>query len=1012
MKVFISSTYVDLIEYRKAAIEVVNRYKCVPLSMEFFGSQPQDPETVCENEIRACDVFIGLYAHRFGYVPGGGEKSITQQEYELAKELGKDCLCFIVDKSYPWLVTTIEMDKYPKLEKFLENVKKDNVVDFFKSPDNFSKGLSTSLGNLLRIKEGEASGKEVSCYIPLAPAPYIAHPYPLPDHFTGRDAERAALSNWLLNETTPAFVIEAIGGMGKSALSWAWLRHDVLDRSVEVDGVIWWSFYDGPFDSFIRHLACYVMGDEDIKSIDLPKLLAILQHRRFLLVLDGLERALRSYTGMEAMFIQEKKFEGKVENESERDKRLREPVHPWAGRFLQAVSSGNTRTLITTRLMPVPLEGLSGVRHTLLKGLSPVEAVRFFRSEGVKGSRAELEQAGKVYDYHPLMLKLLTSSIKRSRAKDIADAFRLNLIDWEEPHKILTGSFNLLSEKEKHVASSVSIFRSVFTFDSAKALFPDMDEEEFWLMLQELRNLGFLFYSEKDDCFGFHPIIRSFLYNNLTNRTEVHTLAVKYYRTLPKKEKIITLDDLVPVIELYYHLVKAERFNEACRLFFDRINEPIYSQLSAYYLIRELLKELFPDGEDRLPRLEKKKDQAETLNDLACTYSLSGQPFNALPLFFSSVRILEENNEKKFITIALGNVAKDQFRIGQIFAATVHFRKENLIGREIGYNMETASSYLDLGRVLAYQGRAKLTKMFNPPVDYNAGAEDEFDKSIIYCEEEKKYPGLTIGNVYRSLSAILQARLTGVLPLEENHAASYNLEALEQARQALAISGKRAVIDHPVLTNFVRAYWLLGEALIQCWLSRGVGQLKSFEIQFYDEPFQRQVELLVLGKGNELPVAERCINESLRRCRKVNMVELEPDILLALTRLEWVKEKPPDEKILKEAMNISLRSGYRLKLADIHLFCGQVLLEKKEFDTLLGLNAKEHLRKAKEYALDVSEFSHLYRSEDPHFYDNIPEYEILKRGMTKEERIRNGYWAAYKIADELEKRLDFNTTLL
>jgi hypothetical protein len=38
------------------------------------------------------------------------------------------------------------------------------------------------------------------------------------------------------------------------------------------------------------------------------------------------------------------------------------------------------------------------------------------------------------------------------------------------------------------------------------------------------------------------------------------------------------------------------------------------------------------------------------------------------------------------------------------------------------------------------------------------------------------------------------------------------------------------------------------------------------------------------------------------------------------------------------------------------------------------------------------------------FYKGIPEYQMLKRGMTEEERIQNGYWVAYKIAEELEKR--------
>ena len=40
LKVFISSTYEDLKDYRQAAIKVANNYKWMPLAMEFFLSQP------------------------------------------------------------------------------------------------------------------------------------------------------------------------------------------------------------------------------------------------------------------------------------------------------------------------------------------------------------------------------------------------------------------------------------------------------------------------------------------------------------------------------------------------------------------------------------------------------------------------------------------------------------------------------------------------------------------------------------------------------------------------------------------------------------------------------------------------------------------------------------------------------------------------------------------------------------------------------------------------------------
>ena len=80
-KVFISSTFEDLKEYRVRAIEVVERFDDLkPIAMEFFGSQPQEPTKVCEKEIKECDIFVGIYAHRYGFVPDGQDKSITRME--------------------------------------------------------------------------------------------------------------------------------------------------------------------------------------------------------------------------------------------------------------------------------------------------------------------------------------------------------------------------------------------------------------------------------------------------------------------------------------------------------------------------------------------------------------------------------------------------------------------------------------------------------------------------------------------------------------------------------------------------------------------------------------------------------------------------------------------------------------------------------------------------------------------------------------------------------------------
>ena len=58
--------------------------------------------------------------------------------------------------------------------------------------------------------------------------PDLVHPYRLQPNFTGRVAERQWLTEWFTADSRPVCVVEAIGGMGKSALAWFWLHADVL----------------------------------------------------------------------------------------------------------------------------------------------------------------------------------------------------------------------------------------------------------------------------------------------------------------------------------------------------------------------------------------------------------------------------------------------------------------------------------------------------------------------------------------------------------------------------------------------------------------------------------------------------------------------------------------------------------------------------------------------------------------------------------------------------------------
>lgn len=150
MKAFLSSTYIDLIEHRQLAIEALQRLGQEVGRMEVFGARPEEPTKACLSEIEACDVFIGVYAHRYGYVPSDSHISITEAEYNYAVELKKPMFCFMVKEEYPWPPRMIE--EHPtksKLLSFKQRVSEAFVRDDFTTPEVLAFKIASSIGRYL-----------------------------------------------------------------------------------------------------------------------------------------------------------------------------------------------------------------------------------------------------------------------------------------------------------------------------------------------------------------------------------------------------------------------------------------------------------------------------------------------------------------------------------------------------------------------------------------------------------------------------------------------------------------------------------------------------------------------------------------------------------------------------------------------------------------------------------------------------------------------------------------------
>src|SRR5262249_17504884 len=91
---------------------------------------------------------------------------------------------------------------------------------------------------------------------------------------------------------------------------------------------------------------------------------------------------------------------------------LRQCISPTDGDLIRyLVDCGQSKILISTRLMPRGLESMPRVAHQKLEGLEPKDAESLARGKGIRGtSRRILEFAGQ-FEYHPLVWRVVCGTV-------------------------------------------------------------------------------------------------------------------------------------------------------------------------------------------------------------------------------------------------------------------------------------------------------------------------------------------------------------------------------------------------------------------------------------------------------------------------------------------------------------------------------------------------------------------------------------------------------------------------
>lgn len=141
-RVFISSTYEDLIEERKEVTQALLEMDCFPTGMELFQASNDTQWELIKRVIDSCDYYVVIVAGRYGSIHEETKKSFTQMEYEYAVKSGMPVLGFI-RKDLTSLPLN-KVDDLSKVKQFIEIVKQKEVK-YWSTPHELAGAVSRAI---------------------------------------------------------------------------------------------------------------------------------------------------------------------------------------------------------------------------------------------------------------------------------------------------------------------------------------------------------------------------------------------------------------------------------------------------------------------------------------------------------------------------------------------------------------------------------------------------------------------------------------------------------------------------------------------------------------------------------------------------------------------------------------------------------------------------------------------------------------------------------------------------
>ena len=269
VRVFVSSTLHELAAERARVRAAIEELRLTPVMFE-MGARPHAPRDLYRAYLEQSDVFVGIYAERYGWVAPGESVSGLEDEYLRSGDRPK--LVY---------VKRVAGAREAALEALLERVRSDDQASYraFGDADELAELLADDLATLLSERFDRGAGWANSA---MAPIPAVWGP------LIGREEELARALALVDDPAVRLVTLLGPGGIGKSRLAL-----EVADRARarRPDGVAFVSLQGVADPAFVSDAVAAALGVRASPERDVgAALAAFLAERDMLLVLDDFEQ--------------------------------------------------------------------------------------------------------------------------------------------------------------------------------------------------------------------------------------------------------------------------------------------------------------------------------------------------------------------------------------------------------------------------------------------------------------------------------------------------------------------------------------------------------------------------------------------------------------------------------------------------------------------------------------------------------------------------------------------------